>query len=73
MKTLWTLFDGHKTTIGAVVLVVSAVLSQVVIGIWEVQSIPLDKTILTLDWIGMAVGGTGILHKVVKAGQGEIK
>ena len=63
---LWRMLNGKKTYIGAALLFASAVLEQVVQGIWEVDADWVGKTIFTLNWFGMAFTGTGMVHKYLK-------
>ena len=58
-RKIWDWFDGNKTTIGSVCIAIAAhVPADVeVIGI-SVQSV--------LYWLGGAIGGTGVAHKVGK-------
>ena len=71
LLTLWNWFDGKKTSIGAAILVFAFVLqqvdTQVIVGIWQVP-VPawLDKSILTLEWVGTAFSGVGLFHKATK-------
>ena len=62
----WTWFDGKKTTIAAGVLVASAFAEQVLVGIWGVTWPWLPQAMQTADWIGMVLGGAGLVHKGVK-------
>ena len=59
-------FNGKKTIIAAVMLVISAFLEQVVVGQWGVQASWIAQVIGTLDWFGMILGGVGLTHKGVK-------
>ena len=61
--------NGKKTIIGATLLFGSTLLSAVIVGIWEIEQWWIPNTIATLDWTGMAVAGTGLGHKYVKAGK----
>lgn len=63
---LWTAFDGKKTTIGGALLIASTFADQVVIGMWDVTSDLLARGMQTADWLGLAMGGTGLGHKVAK-------
>lgn len=73
----WTWLDGKKTNIAAALLIGAAILDQVVGGIWGVRPVLddagqcaancwLPPTTATLEWIGMALGATGLAHKGVK-------
>lgn len=66
---MWTWFNGKKTIIGTIILLISAIIEQVAVGIWGIQSDWLPKAVQTCDWIGMALGGVGLFHKGVKAVQ----
>lgn len=69
METLlqfWNYLDGKKTTIGAALLFLATFLSEVIIGKWHAEAAWLQPTIETLNWIGMAVTGLGIGHKIQK-------
>lgn len=67
LNQIWIALSGKKTIIGSVFLTLSAFSSQVVINIWGVDVAWLPKAIDTFDWIGMILGGTGLLHKGAKA------
>ena len=67
MTWLWTWLDGKKTIIGAIVLTLSAFAQQILVDIWHVDWAWLPNLINTFDWIGLAVGGTGLMHKASKA------
>jgi hypothetical protein len=58
--------NGKKTAIGAIVLFLATFLSEVVGGIWNVEALWLTNLIETLDWIGMAITGVGLTHKMAK-------
>ncbi len=73
MNEVWEWLSGKKTAIGAVVLLASAVLTQVVVGIWGYTAEWVDPTIKTLDWVGGLVATGGLLHKGVKAKNGGDK
>jgi len=58
--------NGKKTAIGAIVLFISTLLSEVVCGIWNVNALWVTNLIETLNWIGMAITGVGLTHKIAK-------
>jgi len=62
----WEWLNGKKTIIGTIIFFLSAFFSQVVGGIWEIESTWLVKLTDTLDWIGLALSSTGLSHKGVK-------
>lgn len=64
-------FDGYKTLIAAVCMYVAVFLTEVVVGIWDVQWGTLPMVIKTLNWIGLALGGVGFGHKAVKSSTGN--
>lgn len=67
MQKLWLLLNNRKTTIGAGLLFVAMVLQQFS-SIW-MDGIPpewVDKTILSLEWLGGIFTGVGLGHKGVK-------
>lgn len=74
METLlkiWNYFNGKKTSIGALILtlafLITQVQSQVFVGIWGIEvPVWVDKTVLTLEWVGSILSGVGLLHKKVK-------
>lgn len=69
MEFLQKLFEwanGKKTAIGTVLLVASTFIDQVLIGFWGLSGTWVAPLMQTLDWLGMALGGTGLAHKVVK-------
>lgn len=63
---LWQFLNGKKTAIGGILLFMSAFLTQVVMGIWAVDALWVDRLAQTCDWGGMLVLGTGLAHKGVK-------
>jgi hypothetical protein len=63
-------FNGKKTNIGAIALILSVIGEEVVGNIWGVKPDIALKIIGTLKWVGAALGGVGLLHKGVKAGRG---
>jgi len=73
MRNLWKYFDGRKTVIGTCMLCAQAFSDQVLMGIWEVgaESWAMLNTTDTLAWLGMAFGGVGLGHKIVKRGNGN--
>ncbi len=66
MTRTWDWFNGKKTVIGTVCLFASAFITQVLIDIWGLDAEPLQHTRETLDWLGLILGGTGLMHKAVK-------
>lgn len=66
----WEWWNGKKTLVGSVLLLASAFCTQVLVGIWEWNPWWMDKTVLTLDWVGMIVTGGGLAHKGVKYANG---
>ena len=72
LTQLWNYFDGKKTSIGAAILTFAFCLtqvdSQVYIGIWK-QTNPawFDPFIQTIEWVGTAFSGVGLLHKGAKS------
>ncbi len=52
-KKIWNFLDGNKTTIGSMLVAAG-------------RFLPPDVAIFT-DIIGLAIGGTGTVHKVRKA------
>ncbi|MHC4676949.1 MAG: hypothetical protein ACYTBZ_31075 [Planctomycetota bacterium] len=63
---MWKWLNGKKTNIAAGLLIASAVLQQVVGGIFEVNATWLPKTVATLNWVGGLLGSGGLIHKAVK-------
>ena len=63
---MWEILNGKKTAIATAVLGVSAILSQVVVGIWEYSPDWMPKLVMTLDYVGMVIGSVGLGHKGVK-------
>lgn len=66
LNKIWQALQGKKTTIGAVVLFTGTILTQVIVGIWHVEGEWVEPTIKTIDWVGMAITGVGLIHKSVK-------
>ena len=62
----WNWLNGKKTVIAAILLVVSAILTQVVVGIFEVDAAWVTKVVETLNWVGGFIGTAGLGHKAVK-------
>lgn len=62
----WNWFSGKKTAIAAFILVLSAFCQQVLIGVWGADWTWLPFLISTFEWIGMVLGGTGLVHKAAK-------
>lgn len=60
-------FNGKKTIIGSVLMTVAIFLTEVVIGFWDYNPAWMPGIISTLNWVGMVLGGTGLIHKGVKA------
>lgn len=71
--SFWEWFDGKKTAIGAVAMVLAKVGQEVMIGVWGLDAmLPwLPQAIETCSWIGAAVTTFGIGHKAVKARNGN--
>lgn len=67
LNVIWNWFDGKKTNIGAVCLLLVTFISQVVIGIWKIDPAWLDMTSETLTWIGGVLVPAGLAHQVQKA------
>ena len=59
-------FNGKKTIIGAGAMLLSAIVTEVVVGIWGVDWAPLVLINETLLWVGRAFAAGGLLHKGVK-------
>src|SRR3972149_506606 len=60
-------FNGKKTIIGSIMMTIAIFLTEVVIGIWAADWVWLPGVISTLNWVGMLLGGTGLIHKGIKA------
>ena len=71
IKKFFVYLDGKKTNIGTALLIISAFSEQVLIGMWGVSIEWLPKVVLTLDWLGMVTGVTGLSHKGVKLIKGK--
>ena len=67
----WRWASGKKTNIGTVLLIASAIIQQVVMGIWGISGEALLSLSQTFDWFGMALGGVGLVHKYRKAKNGK--
>jgi len=66
MIKLWDWFNGKKTNIGAVLLFVAVFFTEVLVGKWNLAGTWVQPLIETLNWIGMALTGGGLVHKAVK-------
>ena len=67
LQKLWAWFDGKKTTIGAVILMIPALINEVLIGIWNLPPHPWLEIAGTCSWIGLVIAGGGAIHKAQKA------
>lgn len=67
LLNLWNWFNGKKTVIGLALIGIATFLSEIVVGKWEVVATWIPKLIETLSWIGVALTGSGLLHKGTKA------
>ena len=67
LQKLWAFFNGKKTAIGAVLLGISAFLTNVVIGDLGNEATWILQAVAILDWVGMALAGGGLFHKGTKA------
>ena len=63
---LWEYLNGRKTTIGATVLAVALFLQKIVVGEWGIEAEALRNIIATLEWIGLFLAPTGLVHKGAK-------
>jgi hypothetical protein len=63
---MWKQLNGSKTIIGTCILMASAVCTQVVVGFWAFEPEWMTPVVQTLDWVGIALGGTGLGHKIQK-------
>lgn len=73
MTKLWQLINGKKTNTAAIVAMLSAFLSQVVVKIWGLDAAWMSNIIATIDWIVMVLGTVGLGHKGVKKIDGDSK
>lgn len=71
LKKIWSWFDGRKTTIGAILLGLSTVITQLVIGVNHYDPAWLDTVILNLNYVGEAFVGGGLIHKLAKSSKTE--
>ena len=58
--------DGRKTIIGTGLLLGGAVLTEVVGGIWGIETAWVGNAASTCNWFGIVLGGTGLGHKMLK-------
>lgn len=71
LSAIWNYLSGKKTSIGAIILtlafIITQVQAQVFVSIWNIE-VPswVDKSVLTLEWIGSVFSGVGVLHKSLK-------
>jgi len=63
---IWNWFSGKKTVIATTILIVAAFCQQVLIGVWSADWTWLPQLIQSFEWIGMVLGGTGLIHKAAK-------
>lgn len=61
----WQLLSGKKTTIGAILLTLAIMLTNIA-AIWEIDSDIVQKIIETLRYIGTIATGGGLAHKIIK-------
>jgi hypothetical protein len=61
-------FNGKKTTIAAVLMFLASFLMEVVVGKFGATAAWIQPTVDTLLWFGMVLGGVGLAHKAIKAG-----
>lgn len=66
MKNPFTWLNGKKTIIGSIIMTVAILLTEVVVGIWGIEMDWIAPTVKTLNWVGMLLGGTGLIHKATK-------
>lgn len=66
ISNMVNLLNGKKTIIGSILMTTSIVLTEVLVGIWMVEGDWIAPTVKTLNWIGMLLGGTGLIHKAMK-------
>jgi len=62
--------SGKKRNIGVAFLMASAFTSQVLVGTLEVDAAWTEWVIVIGDWLGIAFGGTGLIHKRYKVKHG---
>jgi ABC-type uncharacterized transport system permease subunit len=67
----WNWLSGKKTAIGATLLTLAFVLAQfeseILVKIWEVAAPAwIDKAVLTLQYVGSAFSGVGLIHRRLK-------
>lgn len=66
LSNLWIFFDGKKTVIGTALLSLSAVITQLVIGVNHYDPAWLDQVVANINYVGEAFMVGGIIHKSVK-------
>ncbi len=71
LKNLWLYFDGKKTNIGAVLLFLSTLITQWLIGVNHFDPSWLDTVVLNLNYIGGVLTVGGLTHQAVKISKGE--
>lgn len=67
----WNFFNGKKTVIGLLCMYGVMFINEVVIDIWAIDSPALPKIAKTLGWLGLIIGGGGLIHKGIKVKQEE--
>ncbi len=67
MKNFFKWFNGKKTNIAALLLIVSAFLTEFVIGKWGETAEWIPKVIDVLNYLGMIFGSVGLGHKAYKS------
>lgn len=68
MKIL-TWLNGKKTTIGAMCMVASLLIKEVLVGIWGVDGAWVHPAMDTLEYFGGSLATIGLGHKFIKVKQ----
>jgi len=63
---MWNWLNGKKVIIGTVFLILAAFGQEVLLNVWRLWPEILPKAIETFNWLGMALGGVGLIHKAQK-------
>lgn len=69
LKKAWSWLDGKKTVIGSVAVNIATFMPEFNVSILGVD-VPIKDGLL---YLGMALGGTGLLHKGKKGGTKIVK
>ena len=61
MKNLWNWLNGKKTTIAAIIMMISAFLTEIVVNKWGITIAWIPKLIDILNYFGGILAGVGLI------------